>query len=80
MCIGLSIQVKFHDTFLVVHEAASGVPIIITVIGTLIIIIAAFGAVALLKCNLKIMRLVSTVFSRKEDTALYIFFGCKKPH
>ena len=61
MCIGVSVQVKFHDTFLVLNETAAVVPTIITVIGTFIILVAAFGAVALLKCNLRMMRLFTGI-------------------
>ncbi|KAJ7345878.1 hypothetical protein JRQ81_001828 [Phrynocephalus forsythii] len=61
VCIGVSIQVKFHDTFLVLNEAAAVVPTIVTVIGTFIILVAVFGAIALLKCNLRMMRLFTGI-------------------
>ncbi|XP_061468948.1 tetraspanin-6-like isoform X2 [Rhineura floridana] len=57
LCIGVSIQVKLRDTFVVVNDAASGVPVIITVIGTLVVIVSAFGAVALLKQSPKMIKL-----------------------
>ncbi|XP_044293882.1 tetraspanin-6-like [Varanus komodoensis] len=55
-CIGVSIQVKLHDTFTVLDDAASGVPVIITVVGMLIILVSTIGAVALLKCNPKMIK------------------------
>ncbi|KAH0621308.1 hypothetical protein JD844_022453, partial [Phrynosoma platyrhinos] len=61
MCIGVSIQVKLRDTFVVLNEAASEVPAIITVVGTLIIIIASFGAIALLKCNPKMIKVFTGI-------------------
>ncbi|XP_048339423.1 tetraspanin-6-like [Sphaerodactylus townsendi] len=56
MCIGVSVQVKIHDTFMVVNERASGVPVIIMTFGTIIILISTFGAVALLKQNPKMIK------------------------
>ncbi|XP_062974725.1 tetraspanin-6-like [Elgaria multicarinata webbii] len=56
MCIGVSIQVKLHDTFIVLNEAASGVPVIITVVGILTVLVSTFGAVALLKGNPKMIK------------------------
>ncbi|XP_015269558.1 PREDICTED: tetraspanin-6-like [Gekko japonicus] len=57
MCIGVSVQVKIHDTFVVVNESASGVPVIIMTVGTMIILISTFGAVALQKHNSKMIKL-----------------------
>ncbi|XP_077176547.1 tetraspanin-6-like [Paroedura picta] len=57
MCIGVSIQVKIHDTFVVVNESASGVPVIIMTVGTIIILVSTFGAVALQKHNSKMIKL-----------------------
>ncbi|XP_039350980.1 CD63 antigen-like isoform X1 [Mauremys reevesii] len=51
LCIGVSVQMKLHDTFMVVNEASSGVPVIITIVGGVIISISAFGAIAILKSN-----------------------------
>ncbi|XP_053900203.1 tetraspanin-7-like [Malaclemys terrapin pileata] len=51
LCIGVSVQMKLHDSFAVVNEASSGVPVIITVVGGVIISVSAFGAIAILKSN-----------------------------
>ncbi|XP_034641892.1 tetraspanin-7-like [Trachemys scripta elegans] len=51
LCIGVSVQMKLHDTFTVVNEASSGVPVIITVVGGVIVSVSAFGAIAILKSN-----------------------------
>ncbi|XP_054826220.1 tetraspanin-6-like [Eublepharis macularius] len=57
MCIGVSVQVKIHDTFVFVNEGSSGVPVIIMTVGTIIILVSTFGAVALLKHNPKMIKL-----------------------
>ncbi|XP_060119038.1 CD63 antigen-like [Heteronotia binoei] len=57
MCIGVSVQVKIHDTFVVVNASASGVPVIIMTVGTMIILVSTFGAVALQKHNSKMIKL-----------------------
>nr|XP_006137794.1 CD63 antigen-like [Pelodiscus sinensis] len=51
LCIGVSAQTKLHDTFMVVNDASSGVPVIITIVGGVIISVSAFGAIAILKSN-----------------------------
>nr|XP_056717063.1 tetraspanin-6-like [Euleptes europaea] len=57
MCVGVSVQVKIHDTFVVVNESASGVPVIIMTVGTMIILVSTFGAVALQKHNPRMIKL-----------------------
>ncbi|EMP38353.1 Tetraspanin-7 [Chelonia mydas] len=42
---------KLHDAFAVVNETSSGVPVIITIVGGVIISVSAFGAIAILKSN-----------------------------
>ncbi|XP_067405724.1 tetraspanin-7-like isoform X1 [Emydura macquarii macquarii] len=51
MCIGVAVQMKLHETFMVMNEASSGVPVIITIVGGVIISISAFGAIAILKSS-----------------------------
>ncbi|XP_033029826.1 tetraspanin-6-like [Lacerta agilis] len=57
MCIGVSVQVKLRDTYAVINDAASEVPVIIMVIGTLVVLVSAFGAVALLRHSPNMIKL-----------------------
>lgn len=50
---------KLHETFMVVNEASSGVPVIITIVGGVIISISAFGAIAILKSSHTMTKLVN---------------------
>ncbi|XP_013911788.1 PREDICTED: uncharacterized protein LOC106540994 [Thamnophis sirtalis] len=54
---GVCFQVKLHNAFLVLNEAASGVAVTITVIGALIIILSGFGAIALFSSNKAMIKL-----------------------
>ncbi|XP_034288626.1 tetraspanin-6-like [Pantherophis guttatus] len=54
---GVCVQVKLHNAFVVLNEAASGVPVTITVIGVLIIILSGFGAIALFRSNKAMIKL-----------------------
>ncbi|XP_048725036.1 CD63 antigen-like [Caretta caretta] len=51
LCIGVSVQMKLHDAFVLVNETSSGVPVIITIVGGVIISVSAFGAIAILKSS-----------------------------
>ncbi|XP_074858022.1 CD63 antigen-like [Carettochelys insculpta] len=51
LCIGVSVQMTLHDTFMVMNEASTGVPVIITIVGGIIISISAFGAITILKSS-----------------------------
>ncbi|XP_066467969.1 tetraspanin-6-like [Tiliqua scincoides] len=57
MCLGLSVQVKLRDTLLVLNEAVSGIPVIVTVVGAVLVLVSAFGAIALLKLNSKMIKM-----------------------
>nr|XP_028563620.1 tetraspanin-6-like [Podarcis muralis] len=57
MCIGVSVQVKLRDIYVVINDAASKVPMIITVIGTLVVLSSAFGKVALLNRSPNLIKL-----------------------
>ncbi|XP_060630904.2 tetraspanin-6-like [Anolis sagrei] len=61
ICIGVSIQVKLRDIFAVLNEGASVVPVVITIVGTFIIIISAFGAIAVLKRNSKMIKIFAGI-------------------
>lgn len=61
MCLGVSAQVKLHDTLLVLNEAASGIPVIVTVVGAILVLVSTFGAIALLKLNLRMIKMVCPV-------------------
>lgn len=58
MCLGVSVQVKIHDTLLVLNESALGIPVIVTVVGAVLVVMSAFGAIALLKLNLNMIKMV----------------------
>ncbi|XP_053140172.1 tetraspanin-6-like [Hemicordylus capensis] len=57
MCFGVSAQMKLHDALVVVNEAISGVSVTVTVVGTIIVLVSTFGAIALLKYSSKMLKL-----------------------
>ncbi|XP_019378116.1 PREDICTED: tetraspanin-7-like isoform X2 [Gavialis gangeticus] len=59
MCIGISAQTKLRDTFVVINEASSGVPVIITFVGVIVVSISSFGAIALMKSNHAMIKVVN---------------------
>lgn len=62
MCIGISAQTKLRDTFVVINEASSGVPVIITFVGVIIVSISSFGAIALMKSNHAMIKVVNCLY------------------
>ncbi|XP_043381564.1 CD63 antigen isoform X2 [Chelonia mydas] len=62
LCTGVSVQMKLHDAFAVVNETSSGVPVIITIVGGVIISVSAFGAIAILKSNHSMIKVIGTMF------------------
>ncbi|XP_043360886.1 CD63 antigen-like isoform X1 [Dermochelys coriacea] len=62
LCIGVSVQMKLYDAFVVVNETSSGVPVIITIVGGVIISVSAFGAIAILKSNHMMIKVIGTMF------------------
>ncbi|XP_070592996.1 tetraspanin-6-like [Erythrolamprus reginae] len=54
---GVCVQVRLHNAFLILKEAASGVAVTVTVIGLLIIILSGFGAIALFRSNKAMIKL-----------------------
>ncbi|XP_026563656.1 tetraspanin-6-like [Pseudonaja textilis] len=48
---GVCVQVKLHNAFVILNEAASGIGVTITAIGVLIIILSGFGAIALFRSS-----------------------------
>uniref|UniRef100_A0A8C5QPR9 Tetraspanin n=1 Tax=Leptobrachium leishanense TaxID=445787 RepID=A0A8C5QPR9_9ANUR len=49
MCIGASVQLRLTDVSVVLAEAASGIPLVLTVVGMMIFFLAGFGAFAALR-------------------------------
>ncbi|XP_034985046.1 tetraspanin-6-like [Zootoca vivipara] len=47
ICIGVSVHMKLYDAYVVINDAASKVPVIIMVIGTLVALVSAIGGSAL---------------------------------
>ncbi|KAJ6665475.1 hypothetical protein lerEdw1_003316 [Lerista edwardsae] len=62
-CLGVSAQVKLHETLLVLNEAASGIPVIVTVVGAILVLVSAFGTIALLKLNLTMIKMLDQTLS-----------------
>uniref|UniRef100_A0A8C6YK68 Tetraspanin n=1 Tax=Naja naja TaxID=35670 RepID=A0A8C6YK68_NAJNA len=54
---GVCVQVKLHNAFVVLNEAASGIGVTIIVIGVLIIILSGFGAIALFRSSKDMIKL-----------------------
>uniref|UniRef100_A0A7M4E079 Tetraspanin n=1 Tax=Crocodylus porosus TaxID=8502 RepID=A0A7M4E079_CROPO len=62
MGIGISAQTKLRDTFVVINEASSGVPVIITFVGVIVVSISSFGAIAIMKSNHTMIKVVNCLY------------------
>ncbi|XP_058050799.1 tetraspanin-6-like [Ahaetulla prasina] len=77
---GVCIQVKLQNAFVVLNEAASGVPVTITVIGALILILSGFGAIALFISNKAMIKLFTgllVLFLITETLVVATAYACR---
>ncbi|XP_026521127.1 tetraspanin-6-like [Notechis scutatus] len=61
---GVCVQVKLHNAFVILNEAASGIGVTITAIGVLIIIVSGFGAIALFRSSKAMIKMLHQTVSK----------------
>ncbi|KAM8934467.1 CD63 antigen-like [Pelodytes ibericus] len=67
ICVGALVQLRLSDVSVVLAEASSGAPLVLTIVGMIIFLLSGFGAVAALKENDVLIKIFSGIM-------LLIFF------